>query len=167
MTITSETFEALLQCPTKAYSIYHRVSGEVRAITQLVKDDDEAFYRNASARLRAIVPADQTYVGTPSLEAMRQRLYSVVVDCTFMTPALAVQAPGFNLKIVVKDNDQSSYIPFRFCSSDRISNEDKLLLAFDAFVFSQVVGIAPCFGELLIGQQFRRVRIALTPLYPK
>ena len=41
------------------------------------------------------------------------------------------------------------------------------MLAFDAFVFSQVVGITPCFGELFIGPQFRRVRIALTPLYPK
>jgi len=83
----------------------------------------------------------------------------MVVDCTFMTPALEAQVPGFNLKLVVKDDDQRSYIPFRLCSSDRITNADRLLLAFDAFVFSQVVGIAPRFGELFVGQQLRKAQV--------
>lgn len=71
MKITSETFQALLQCPTKAYSIYHGVPAEVRAITQLAKDYQEAVHRNISARLRETVSSDQLYIGTPSMEALR------------------------------------------------------------------------------------------------
>jgi hypothetical protein len=47
----------------------------------------------------------------------------------------------------------------------QISNTDKLLLAFDAFAFAQVAEITPHFGELIAGEQLRRMRVALTPLY--
>jgi hypothetical protein len=166
MRITSETFEALLKCPTKAHSIYHRVSTEIRAITQLVQDDEDAFCRNASAQLRSNVPAEQLYVGTPPLGAIKRRLFQMILDCTFVTDALEAQV-HFYLKMVGGDDDQSRYVPFRFCSRDKISHSDKLLLAFDAFVFAQVVGATPSYGELIVGQQSRRVRVALTPLYPK
>ncbi|HUO14311.1 MAG TPA: hypothetical protein VMX38_04930, partial [Verrucomicrobiae bacterium] len=73
MKLTSETFEALLQCPTKAYSIHHGVPAEVRAITELVKGYQQACHRDISARLRATVPPDQLYRGTPSVETLRQR----------------------------------------------------------------------------------------------
>ena len=45
------------------------------------------------------------------------------------------------------------------------SNTHKLLLAFDAFAFAQVAEITPHFGELIAGEQLRRMRVALTPLY--
>lgn len=161
MRITSEAFEALMQCPTKAYSIYHSVPGEFREITQLLKGHEEAHYSNAVANLRATVPADHLYIGTPSLEAIRRRLYSVIVDCTFMTSDLETQ--NFNMKMNARGDD----IPFRFCLNEKISSADKLSVAFDAFVFSQVTGSNPDFGELIVGQYFRKMRIALTPLYPK
>jgi len=157
----------LLKCPTKAYSIHHRVSSEIRAITQLVQDDEDAFYRNASAQLRATVPAEQLYVGTPPLGAIKRGHFQMVLDCTFVTEALEAQVQGFYLKMVAGDDDQRRYVPFRFCSRERISHSDKMLLAFDAYVFSQVVGTTPSYGELIVGQQSRRVRVALTPPYPK
>jgi predicted RecB family nuclease len=166
MRITPETFEALLQCPTKAYSIYHGVPAEGRAITQLVKDYQEAVHRNISARLRGTVSSDQLYIGTPSVEALRQRRYSMALDCGFETSSIQAQVHGINLKIG-KDGDGNTCVPIRFCSGEKISNIDKLLLAFDAFAFSQATGMTPRTGELISGKQLRRIRVVLTPLYVK
>ena len=166
MKLTSETFEALLQCPTKAYSIHHGVPAEVRAITELVKSYQQACHRDISAKLRAAEPSDQLYIGTPSVETLRQRRYSMALECSFETSSIQANAHGVSLKIG-KDVDGNNCVPFRICSGEKISNTDKLLLAFDAFAFSQATGMTPCVGELISGQQSRRNRVALKPLYAK
>jgi len=166
MKLMSETFEALLQCPTKAHSIHYGVPAEVRAITELVKGYQQACHRDISARLSATVPPDQLYMGTPSLETLRQRRYSLALECSFETSSIQAKVHGVRLKIG-KDVDGNSCVPFRFCSGEKISNTDKLSLAFDAFAFSQATGMTPLIGELISGQQSRSVRVALTPLYVK
>jgi DNA-binding response OmpR family regulator len=44
----------LLECPTKAYSIYHTVPANVRAIKQLAKEYRKAVHRNISVRLHSV-----------------------------------------------------------------------------------------------------------------
>lgn len=166
MKLTSETFEALLQCPTRAYSIHHGVPAEVRAITELVKGYQQACHRDISARLCATVPPDQLYMGTPSVETLRQRRYSIALECSFETSSIQAQVHGVRIK-TGKDVDGNNCVPFRFCSGEKLSNTDKLLLAFDAFAFSQATGMTPPVGELISGQQLRSSRVALAPLYAK
>jgi predicted RecB family nuclease len=166
MKITSETFEAWLQCPTKAHSIYHGIPAEVRAITELAKDHHESVHRNTSAKLRDTVPSDELYIGTPSVETLRQRRYSMALDCSFETPSIQAEVHGIDLRIG-KDGNKNECIPVRFCFGEKVSSADKLLLAFDAFALSQVTGMTPRKGELISSQQLRRTRVALTPLYVK
>jgi predicted RecB family nuclease len=166
MKFTSETFEALLQCPTKAYLIHHQAPAEFRAITELVKSYQEACHRDSSARLRAAVSPDQLYIGTPSVETLRQRRYLMVLECGFETSSIQAKVHGIRLK-TGKSMDENNWVPFRFCSANKISNADKLLLAFDAFAFSQVTGVTPSVGELIPGPESRGNRVTLTPLYVK
>jgi|SRR5579863_6455655 len=112
MRITPETFQALLQCPTKAYSIYHGVPAEIRAITQLAKEYQEAVHRNISARLAGTVSSDHLYIGTPSVEALRQRRYSIALDCRFETSSIQAQVHGISLK-VSKDADGDNCVHSR------------------------------------------------------
>lgn len=62
---------------------------------------------------------------------------------------------------------KGDWIPFRFVFTEKVSLTDKLLLAFDAFVFSQITGSTRGFGEIIHGRQYRTKKIALTALYAK
>jgi hypothetical protein len=63
---------------------------------------------------------------------------------------------------------RSAYIPTRFVSAERNASVDKLLLAFDASVFSQAYGVArPRVGKLIHGREHATTTVPLAPLYPK
>ena len=166
MKLTSGTFEALLECPTKAYSIHHGVPDEVRKITEIVKNYQQALHRDIFARLIATVPRDELYKGTPTLETLRQGRYSLVLACSFEASSAQAEVHGVRLK-AGEDLNGDSCVPLRICSGEKMSHTDKLLLAFDAFVFSQATGVTPRVGELISGRLLRRVRVALTSLYVK
>ncbi|MGB6686715.1 MAG: TM0106 family RecB-like putative nuclease [Terracidiphilus sp.] len=97
---------------------------------------------------------------------MRQRRYSIALECNFETSSIQARVHGVRLK-TGKDVDGTNCVPFRFCSGEKPSNTDKLLLAFDAFAFSQATGMTPLVGELISGQQLRSSRVTLAPLYVK
>jgi predicted RecB family nuclease len=50
---------------------------------------------------------------------------------------------------------------------EKISTYDKLLLAFDAFAFSQVCGKTPHIGRIIHGCQYTTVTVRLTDLLPR
>jgi hypothetical protein len=67
-----------------------------------------------------------------------------------------------------RSKGRSAYIPTRFVSAERNVSVDKLLLAFDASVFSQAYGVArPDVGKLIHGREHATTTVPLAPLYPK
>ena len=56
-------------------------------------------------------------------------------------------------------------IPIRFNSANRITKENRLLLAFDAFVFSQAIGRKIVFGRIIHGENYSRLKIKVEALY--
>jgi len=110
----------------------------------------------------------QLYVGTPAVEAVQQQQYRVILDCTLQTPDLHAHVHGLELVRSPRTKCRSAYVPIRLVSTERISTADKLLLAFDAFVFSQACGIPPPrLGKLIHGREYATTSVPLTPLYTK
>ncbi|MGD0134014.1 MAG: Dna2/Cas4 domain-containing protein, partial [Bryobacteraceae bacterium] len=92
---------------------------------------------------------------------------SAEANCSLSTPNLKAELHGLRLVRGTGRADGNDYIPFRFLYNEKISNTDRLLLAFDAFVFSQAVGIEPSHGEFIHGRERRTAKVLLTPLYSK
>ncbi len=129
---------------------------------------DQLYQRNGLSRLRARVLDGQLYVGTPAVEAIQQQQYRVILDCTLQTSDLRAHLHGLELVRSPRTKGRSVYAPIRLVSTERISTADKLLLAFDAFVFSQACGIPPPrLGKLIHGPEFATTTVPLTPLYTK
>jgi predicted RecB family nuclease len=167
MAITQEIFEAFLKCHTKAHLIGHGVAVDQSAIDSPLKELDDTYRHRGSDELRAVVADGQLYIGTPSVQAIRRRLYALIADCSLSTPNLKAELHGLRLVRGTGSADGNDYIPFRFLYNEKISNTDRLLLAFDAFVFSQAVGIDPRHGEFIHGREQRTAKVPLTPLYNK
>jgi len=167
MAITQEIFEAFLKCHTKAHLIGHGVAVDQSAIDPPLKELDDTYRHGGSDELRAVLADGELYIGTPSVQAIRRRLYALIADCSLSTPNLKAQLHGLRLVRGTGRADGNDYIPFRFLYNEKISNTDRMLLAFDAFVFSQAVGIYPRHGEFIHGREQRTAKVLLTPLFNK
>lgn len=164
MAITQEVFEAFLKCRTKAHLIGNGVAVDESAVNSPLKELDDAYRHRGADELRAAVADDQLYIGTPSVQAIRRRLYALITDCSLSTPNLKAELHGLRL-VRTGRADGNDYTPFRFLYNEKISTIDRLLLAFDAFVFSQALGIDPCHGEFIHGRERQTAKVLLTPLY--
>jgi predicted RecB family nuclease len=57
-----------------------------------------------------------------------------------------------------------SYTPLRFVLDEKITREDKLLLAFDALALSEVSGIASHFGKIIHGSMYKTMNVKVEVL---
>jgi predicted RecB family nuclease len=168
MTITQAIFEAFTQCRTQSYLSSHSGAVAENALGQGRQHWDQLYQRNGSSRLRARVLDGQLYVGTPTVEAIQQQKYRVILDCTLQTSDLSAHVHGLELVRSSRTKGRIAYVPIRFVSTERISTADKLLLAFDASVLSQACGITPPrLGKLIHGPEYAMTGVPLLPLYTK
>jgi predicted RecB family nuclease len=167
MAITQEIFEAFLKCRTKAHLIGQGVAADQSAVDPPLKGMDDTYRHRGPDELRAVVADGELYIGTPSVQAIKRRLCALIADCSLSTPNLKAELHGLRLVRGIGRVDGNDHIPFRFLYNEKISNTDRLLLAFDAFVLSQAIGIDPRRGEFIHGREQRTAKVLLTPLYNK
>ena len=168
MVITQAIFAAFTQCRTKSHLSSHSAAVAENLLGQARQHWDQLYQRNGSSRLRARVLDDQLYVGTPAVAAIQQQQYRVILDCTLQASDLRAHVHGLELVRSPRTKGRSAYVPIRFVSTERISTADKLLLAFDASVFSQACGITPPrLGKLIHGREYATTTVPLAPLYTK
>ena len=168
MTITQAIFAAFTQCRTKSHLSSHSASEAQNAPGQARQQWDQLYQRNSSSRLRARVLDGQLYVGTPAVEAIQQQQYRVILDCMLQASDLRAHVHGLELVRSPRSKGRSAYVPIRCVSTERISTADKLLLTFDALVFSQTCGITPPrLGKLIHGREHTTTTLPLAPLYTK
>ena len=58
----------------------------------------------------------------------------------------------------------AQFIPIRYIFTNKLSDDDKLLLAFDAFVFSEVTGREISFGKIIHGDDHSAVKVKTAAL---
>ena len=169
MIITQEIFEAFLHCPTKSH-LFFRPEVPDATPSQERWPGEESFQQSGSSRLRASVPDHEVYTGTPTAETIKRKIYQMILGYTALASDLRAHLHGLELVHApgAKSLSVDQYVPIRFISAERISAAHKLLLAFDALVFSQAVSTPlPHIGKLVHGWRYSTTAVVLTPLYPK
>src|ERR1039457_4888108 len=138
MIITQEIFEAFLHCPTKSHLLC-RPDVPVATPSQERRLGEESFQQSGSSRLRASIPDHEVYTGTPTAETIKRKVYQMILGYTALASDLRAHLHGLELVHApgAKSLSVDQYVPIRFISAERISAAHKLLLAFDALVFSQ------------------------------
>ena len=161
MVITLQIFEAFLKCPIKSYLSLHTTE-----VATWPQELEQIYIRNGWSRLCANIPADQVIIGASAVEAIRERHRGLLIDCALLTSDLEARLHGLEI-VPAPVNPQTRYVPIRFVSNEKVSTTDKLLLAFDAFVFSQLSGCRPDRGKLIHGREYTTTAVSLTALYAR
>lgn len=160
--ITGPIFAAFLECETKAHLLLHSTIGSLSNTQVLRQSVDLALKHGVSDRLRASVPEQQVFIGTPPQSSWRLGTYSLIIspDLPFSQgrarPDAVERWPQVGLCT------RPVYRPVRFSRAGMLTASDKLMLAFDALAIADVAGRAPPNGRIILGPRYTAHTVPLT-----
>ena len=166
MKITADVFEAFLKCPTKCWLRAAGESSTGNTYAEWVKTQNQSYRATETARLVAESPNDEVCSRQPGESENRQVAVGLERDGAGADGFLC---PGIRLHAVERVPSEgrgkaAQFIPIRFIFRNKLTKDDKLLLAFDALVLSQVLGREVSLGKIIHGDDHATLKVKTSAL---
>jgi predicted RecB family nuclease len=157
--LTDEVFTAFLKCRYKAHLKLQGAAGETSDYEQ-VQARLAADYRVAARQelLRGRAVAAVAERPASAADAIRNGA-ALVMDAT-----VSEGGERCHLDALEKVGDKGPHRPVLFVRRDKVTADDKLLLAFGAGILARLQGAAPATGRIVHGGQLKSSRVELTCL---
>src|SRR5215471_97090 len=153
--ITIEAFKSFLLCETKS-KLYSLGAAETDSeFKNWIRRERDCFKESGLSWLRTMYQGHEFFVGTPSVEALKQKRWRIIADYVVTSAEICAQLDALELMPTTQDRKLSFYRPLRFVPSEKLTGADKLLLAFDALAISRIIGKAPPNGRIIHGCNYR------------
>ena len=151
MIISSPIFEAYLKCPSKCWFLYFGKEGDTNLYSDFVRNKSNAYRSAGIERLMVkIQPSD--YVVTPSLPVnIKTAIWLLAID--FVATKEIFESRLHAVERVPSDGQgkPAQFIPIRFIFTNKLTKGDKLMMAFDALVLSEMLRIEVNYGKIIYG----------------
>lgn len=167
MKISSDLLNAFLKCPTKCWL---RAAGEPasgNAYAEWVKTQDVSYHATEIERLLSETPKGEVAVSPPpeDLKAAKWRLAAnLAVHAITNTRVLESEVHAVERAPSEGRSRPSQFMPIRFIFTNKLGEDDKLLLAFDTFVLSEVTGREISFGKIIHGDDHSALKVKTAAL---
>ena len=166
MLITDDIFQAFLQCETKAHLKLAGTAGDQRAFPAWEHNRVEAYKQHYHLHMRPDCREDECLVGVALPQDLSHSLWRLVIDCRVQTQALQSHIHILERCTSAGQTQHHPYIPVRLIPREKITPQDKLVLAFDALVLSAATGQAPPFGKIIYGSAYAVAQVKLEAWIP-
>ena len=151
MIVTSQLFEAYIECPTKCWlrSRGEPTAGNVYA--EWTRAQNEVYRRECLKNLLATLPKSNCAMGPPISKNSKDATWRIAIDVRLRTNYLESRPQAVEKTASEGRGSTAQFIPYRFEFANKLTKEHKLLLAFDAVVLAEVVGRAVNLGKIVHG----------------
>jgi predicted RecB family nuclease len=191
MKITSSLFDAFLKCTTKCHLRSLGEVGSGNEYAEWVRGQDESYQCEAARRLLEAVPETERVVAPPPTKNLKAAKWRLAVDLLAQIPDRGVDShvhePRTNEETAELGGPRSEqllethlqaiervpsegrgkpaqFIPIRFVFRNKLTKDDRLLLAFDALVLSQALGRAINLGKIIHGDDHATLKVKTSAL---
>lgn len=164
MDITSILFEAYLKCPTKCFLLSRGEAGGGNEYAEWDRTQTES-YRNSQIKDLIIVAGRDGQVITTSLTEnpkVAVRGYAFNIGARAQNLASHIHAVERNPE--KQPSKPVQFISIRFAYRNKITKDDKLLVAFDALVLSEVFGRTVGLGRIIHGDDHATLKVKTSAL---
>ena len=165
MPITDEIVDAFLKCETKAYLRLRATSSGLADFARWEPNLRERYRAECCEFLRS--GCAQWYSGTPHLQSLKLRRHPLIFDYVVDFAEIHARLDALVLNRARSSRFDCPYIPVRFVPSEKLSTNDKLLLAFDALAFSKAYGKMPRAGRIIHGRNHTLTNVTMSALLGK
>ena len=191
MRITSPIFDAFLKCATKCHLRSLGEIGSGNEYAEWVRAREESYQREAAQRLQEAVPEAERVAALPATENLKAAKWRLAVELVAQTPDKIADShvresrpneetdgPGgprseqlleSRLHAIERVPSEgrgkpAQFIPIRFVFRNKLTKDDRLLLAFDALVLSQALGREVSLGKITHGDDHATLKLKASGL---
>jgi predicted RecB family nuclease len=185
MKINFQLFEAFLKCPTKCWLRFTCEPPSGNEYAEWVRGQDEFYRREATWRLQEAVSEAGCVVAPPAAENLKAAKWRLAVDLEVRADGSAdshvresrldeetrglggprsEQLLESRLHAVERipfagRGQPVQFVPIRFNYRNKLTKDDKLLLSFEAFVLSEMLGRAVSLGKIIHGDDHATFKV--------
>ena len=192
MKITSPLFEDFLKCPTKCHLRSLGETGSGNEYADWVRAQDVSYEREATRRLQEGVLENERVVAPPVTENLKTAKWQLAVELVAQTSDGSADSHVRESEVGDETRGQSCprseqfmesrlhavermpsegrgkaahFIPIRFIFRNKLTKDDKPLLAFDAFVLSEMLGREISLGKIIHGDDHATLKVKTSALF--
>ncbi|MDN5940502.1 MAG: IS66 family transposase [Nitrospira sp.] len=164
MKITNSLFEAGLKCFTKCFLRSLGETGTGNAYADWVRAQAESYRNEGMKGLIAGAAGDEYIIGSPGTENWKTAKWRLAVDLGARTQNLESSLHAVERAPSEGRGRPGQFTPIRFVFTNKLTRDDKLLLAFDALVLSEVLGRKVGQGKIIHGDGQATLKIKISAL---
>jgi predicted RecB family nuclease len=164
MQITDEIFRIFLNCEIKSYRKSLGDVGPQRELIEWERSRLDDYKQKCLVKLRSNIAGYECLIDASSPQVLENSKHRLIVDCVLQTQGLQSHIHALERSTAPIKKKQSPFIPIRFFPNEKITKQDKLLLAFDALALATASGKMPQFGKIIHGSEQRVMKIELAGL---
>ena len=159
MLITSQLFETYLQCRTKCF---------LRSLGETATENSYSYWVYAQQASYLSEEIKRFTQGAAQNECVTRPIEREDAQSAKWRFAIEATARAQNLESTIHaverlasegQDTPNSFIPFRFIFTKKLCKEAKLLLAFDAFVLSELLGREVGLGKIIHGDDYVTLKV--------
>jgi predicted RecB family nuclease len=163
MTITPQLFEAFLKCPTKCWLRAAGEQGAGNAYAEWVESQTESYRAAEVERLRSTA-APGEFVTSPPADGLKEAKWKLALDVLVKTADLESRVHALERVPSEGRGRPAQFIPVRFIFRNKLTKDDKLLVAFDALVLSGLLQREVAIGRIIHGDNRATLKVKISGL---
>ena len=164
MRITSHLYEAYLKCPTKCFLRAHDEMPARSQYADWVRTQNALFASEGSQRLMQETEGGECVCGDHAAGNVKSPKWRLAVN--FCASAENLESTIHAVEHVPSQgrSEPARFLPIRFIYTDKLSRDDRLLLAFDGLVLSEMLGREVSHGKIIHGNSHAKLNVKTSAL---
>ena len=164
MTVTADLIEAYLKCPTKCFLLSRGEVGAGNAYADWARTKSTSFRREGVRRLIAGVAADKCVTSMSATESLRVAQWQFAIDSEARSQNLQCACHALKCIPSLGRDRAAQFMPIRYVSRNKPTRDDKLLVAFDGVVLSEMLDRTIDNGRIIYGDHYAALQVKTSVL---
>jgi predicted RecB family nuclease len=162
--ITSRLFEDYLKCPTKCSLEAHGAAASTDSYADWFRSQNDSYRETYFRQLMATPSPEVLAAGASAPAHLKSATRQLVRNLTVRARNLESNVQAVELFPPVHRGAPAQFIPVRHTFANKVGTDDRLVLAFDAFVLSELLGQTAKFGKFIHGYGYFSLKVRLPKL---
>jgi predicted RecB family nuclease len=159
MIISSQLFEAYLECSTKCWLRSRAEPATENSYAEWARPQNETYSEYGVKRLFATVPESDRTIAPPTPKNPKDVTWRLAIDVRWRTRDLESRLQAVERIPSEGHRRPAQFIPYRFEFANKLTKEHKLLLALDALLLSEAIGREVTLGKIVHGDSHATLKV--------
>ena len=164
MVISSQLFEAYLECSTKCWLRSRAEPATENSYAEWARAQNETYSEYVVKRFFATVPEADRTIAPPTPKNPKDVTWRLAIDVRWRTRDLESRLHAVERIPSEGHRRRAQFIPYRFEFANKLTKEHKLLLSFDALLLSEAIGHEVPLGKIVHGDSHATLKVK-TPAF--